>query len=290
MTGRPRRGPGRRAPPRSFPTSAAPTSKRTNCATKMMRHIAARRTAAAANFDTHGLRRRERGRHAADGVRPGVTGRAAAKALRRRRAPRQGNRPGRSDASAGCRGIGDRIVDQCLDPGGAQCGLQRVARRAEHREEVIDVAGVELAAGRRPRRRREPLRGIGARARGAVRSTPAAAATGRAAPPPASRRAASSRRTPRGDSDPSVRRFAGAAPRGERRIVRRDRSAVAECAEVLRRIEAVGGCGAEGADRPPVTGRQMRLAAVLDDGEIVARGDRDRSPACPPAGRRDAPA
>ena len=54
---------------------------------------------------------------------------------------------------------------------------------------------------------------------------------------------------------------------------RRQRATVAERAEILGRVETVGGGCAKAADRTPFAGRQVRLAAVFDDGEVVARGD-----------------
>src|SRR4029077_3357321 len=62
-------------------------------------------------------------------------------------------------------------------------------------------------------------------------------------------------------------------PVGQRAVVGDHRSAVAERAEVLRRVEAESAGDADGADRRTTARRQMRLAAVLDDGEAVTRGD-----------------
>src|SRR6186713_2432917 len=53
-------------------------------------------------------------------------------------------------------------------------------------------------------------------------------------------------------------------------VIRGERSAVSEGAEILGRIETVRGSDAEAADGPPATGGEMSLAAVLDDGQPVA--------------------
>src|SRR5687767_2028785 len=60
---------------------------------------------------------------------------------------------------------------------------------------------------------------------------------------------------------------------GERRVACHDRAAIAERAEILRGIEAECPCGAESADRLTSACREMRLAAVLDEGEILAAGE-----------------
>ena len=65
-----------------------------------------------------------------------------------------------------------------------------------------------------------------------------------------------------------------ARARRSRVVVGRQRAAVAERAEILRRVEAVRRGGAEAADRPAPARGEVRLAAVLDDGEAVPRGDR----------------
>ena len=56
-------------------------------------------------------------------------------------------------------------------------------------------------------------------------------------------------------------------------IVGDDRAAIAKRAEILGGIEAECSSHPDRADGPAAGGRQMRLAAVLDDGEVVARGD-----------------
>src|SRR5207244_12827325 len=61
--------------------------------------------------------------------------------------------------------------------------------------------------------------------------------------------------------------------RRDLRIARRDGAAVAERAEVFRRIEAVGGGGAERSDRTSAARRAVRLAAVLDHEESMAVRD-----------------
>jgi hypothetical protein len=58
---------------------------------------------------------------------------------------------------------------------------------------------------------------------------------------------------------------------GHGAVGERQRAAVAERAQVLRRVEAVAGGRAEAADGPITAGCQVRLAAVLDDGQAVAR-------------------
>ena len=55
-------------------------------------------------------------------------------------------------------------------------------------------------------------------------------------------------------------------------VVRGERSAVSERAEILRRIEAVRG-DAEAPDRATATGGEVSLAAILDDGQPVAGRD-----------------
>jgi hypothetical protein len=60
---------------------------------------------------------------------------------------------------------------------------------------------------------------------------------------------------------------------GERAVVGDDRAAVAERPEILGRVEAERTGPADGADRAAVRRGQMRLAAVLDDRQVVARGD-----------------
>ena len=145
---------------------------------------------------------------------------------------------------------------------------------AAHREQVIDVAGVEL---RRDDDRVDSVQGV-------------AIAAGERAPPigpPAEERqpGAQDRRLhlvePRVDAELVVAVLVGlpavAQPlraRQERGIARRQRAAVAERAEVLRRVEAVGRRGADAADRTSVARGQVRLAAVLDDREVVPPGDR----------------
>ena len=62
-------------------------------------------------------------------------------------------------------------------------------------------------------------------------------------------------------------------PFGERAIVGDDGAAVAERSEVLRRIKTEGAGRADGADRPSAGGGEMRLTAVLDNGEMMSRGD-----------------
>ena len=81
---------------------------------------------------------------------------------------------------------------------------------------------------------------------------------------------------------PAVAQPLDAAPPAPRSLVI-DGAAVAERAEVLGRIEAERAGDADGADRPPVGGRQMCLAAVLDDRQRV-RARRSRSIAAMSAG------
>ena len=78
--------------------------------------------------------------------------------------------------------------------------------------------------------------------------------------------------------------------RGERRIARDDRAAVAERAEILRRIETERAGGAERADRLPRARREMRLAAIFDEREPLTAGERREAPPCLRAGRTGAPA
>ncbi len=61
--------------------------------------------------------------------------------------------------------------------------------------------------------------------------------------------------------------------RGERRIVRRDRAAVAERAQVLGRIEAEGGNIGDRAEPPAMKPRAVRLGAVLDNTCAVPAGE-----------------
>src|SRR5438093_6105766 len=56
--------------------------------------------------------------------------------------------------------------------------------------------------------------------------------------------------------------------------VRGERAALAVGAEVLGGIEAEGGGPAEAADAPAVVARAVGLAGILDDGDVVASGDR----------------
>ena len=79
-------------------------------------------------------------------------------------------------------------------------------------------------------------------------------------------------------------------PVGERAIVGDDRAAIAERAEILRRIEAERAGDADRADRPPGGRREVRLAAVFDDRELVRAPRSPRSPPCRPPARRGAPA
>ena len=60
-------------------------------------------------------------------------------------------------------------------------------------------------------------------------------------------------------------------PIREGRVVGDHGSAVAERAQILRRVEAEGARGADRADRPSRGRSQMRLAAVLDEREAVPR-------------------
>jgi hypothetical protein len=60
---------------------------------------------------------------------------------------------------------------------------------------------------------------------------------------------------------------------GERRVAGRNRAAVAERAQVLRRVETVGGRRADRSDRTTLARGQVRLAAVLDDREATGVGD-----------------
>ena len=63
-------------------------------------------------------------------------------------------------------------------------------------------------------------------------------------------------------------RAASAASRGD------DRAAIAERAEILRGVETERARGAEGADRLPRARREMRLAAIFDERESLAAGER----------------
>ena len=63
-------------------------------------------------------------------------------------------------------------------------------------------------------------------------------------------------------------------PIGQRRIVGHHGATIAQCTKVLRRIEAECPRHADGTDGPAVCGRQVRLAAVLDDGQMMAIGYR----------------
>ena len=65
-----------------------------------------------------------------------------------------------------------------------------------------------------------------------------------------------------------------AYPRGQRLVARGDRAAVAQRAEVLGWIKAERAGGAETSDRLAGARCQVRLAAILDDGEIVAGCER----------------
>jgi hypothetical protein len=60
-------------------------------------------------------------------------------------------------------------------------------------------------------------------------------------------------------------------PLGHRAIVRHDRAGIAEGAEIFRWIETERRCGAKCADRLAVAGADVRLAAILDDRQIVPR-------------------
>ena len=62
-------------------------------------------------------------------------------------------------------------------------------------------------------------------------------------------------------------------PVGQRAIVRDNGSAVAQRAEILGRVEAERSSDADGADRPSARGCEVRLAAVLDDRQVVPCGD-----------------
>ncbi len=62
-------------------------------------------------------------------------------------------------------------------------------------------------------------------------------------------------------------------PCRQRAIVGDDGAAVTERAEILGRIEAERAGDADRADRTAGSGREVRLAAVFDDRQIVARGD-----------------
>ena len=71
---------------------------------------------------------------------------------------------------------------------------------------------------------------------------------------------------------------------GKRRVVGDDGAAVAQGAEVLRRVEAEHAGDANGPDGPSASGCQVRLTAVLDDRQVVAVSDsleRVMSAACP---------
>ena len=166
----------------------------------------------------------------------------------------------------------DRIVDQGLDPGCRQLLAHRLPGRTQHRKQMVDVTGIVL--------RRDVHRS------GVVQRRSVFAAEGTAPLGPAGQqlepRAQHGRLhlvEARIDPDFVVSVAIGLAavsdPLGSLRetgIVRRQRAAVAERRQVLGRIEAVSGRRAERTHRAPLTGREVRLAAVLDDGEAVARG------------------
>src|SRR5438552_792654 len=60
---------------------------------------------------------------------------------------------------------------------------------------------------------------------------------------------------------------------GDFGILRGDRAAVAECAEVLSGIEAETGTVAEAADAPAAITRPVRLSGVLDDLQTTLSGN-----------------
>ena len=163
-----------------------------------------------------------------------------------------------------------RVVDERLEARGAQVGLEAVARRGAYREQMIDVLGVGM-------RSPQP---IGERA---------VITRGKRAPPcdplPETRE-------PRAQNgglqlvEPAVHACFGVMiaidlssvakppqPSRKRRVGGDDGAAVAERAEVLRRIEAERPRHADRANWPAACRRQMRLAAVLDDHQRVPLGE-----------------
>ena len=164
-------------------------------------------------------------------------------------------------------------MDQRFDAGRSQMRLHVVARRAAHREKVIHVAGVELR-GNRDRVDSAQLLAIAAGERATAFGPPAEQRQTR----PQHRRLhfIEARVDPELVVPVFVRLPAVAKPlrtRRDRRIARRQGAAVAESSEVLRGIEAVRRDGAVAADRTAIARRQVRLAAVLDDGEVVPSRD-----------------
>ncbi len=166
-----------------------------------------------------------------------------------------------------------RVVNQRFDAARGKVRLQLAPCRVPDDEQMVDVPGVAFRR-RVDRAAREPLRGT---------APPAPAAVGPAAK--ARQPRAENRRLqivePRVDARLDVMIAVGLAAVaqpldrvGERAIAGDDGAAVAERAEVLGRVEAERAGDADRADRPSAARREMRLAAVLDDREVVSRGDR----------------
>ncbi len=176
-----------------------------------------------------------------------------------------------------------RVVHQRLDPSGDQMPLQFAAAIASRRpaapddEQVVHMPGIHFI-GKRHRRGCERRAVLGCQRpapRGPLREE---------------RKAGTHDRglhfvEPRIDARLLMPIPIGLAAvsqpldaRRERLIVGHDGAAVAERAEILRRIEAERSRDADCADRTPGSGREMRLTAILDDGKRV--------PGCDPLDRR----
>ena len=184
---------------------------------------------------------------------------------------------------------GSESASRCRAPRRCACSAVRVAARGRR---TGDRRGRRRA--RRARRRALPAqraRDSAPRARAAGRSS--ARRSGSRARRIAACSSSSRELTPGSSMVVAVGLAAVAQPldaRRRARVVGDDRAAVAERAEILRRIEAERAGDADRADRPPVGGGEVRLAAVFDDREVVPRGDRARSPPCRRPVRTDAPA
>ena len=209
--------------------------------------------------------------------------------------PRPGSRPAPDARERRLLRERHRIVDQRLDAGRAQMRLQRVALRAMRTgKQMVDVPGVALGDRREPGRQ-------------ALRDSAAASARRRAVRcgQPRQPRAQDRRLQlvePAVDAGLDVVVAVGlpavAQPPdalGERRVVGDDGAAVAERAEVLRRIEAEGAADAARADRdaaarsrgaPGSSPRRRRArgaAATRADASHVGRPGRRDAPARSPA-------
>ena len=164
---------------------------------------------------------------------------------------------------------GSGSASRCPSARSAACSSSRRGR--QHREQVVDVPGVALGrhldAGPVEQLPVEPRR---------------APAAPRSSPRSNGRRADEDRRLHLVEAAVHAH-LAVMVPiglaavadalhlRGQRGVAGRDGAAVAEGAEVLRRVEAVGRRDAERPDRPAFARRQVRLAAVLDDREAARR-------------------